>query len=422
MGKISIIGLGPSDAEKLTKEALDAIHSGRKNFLRTEEHKTIAYFNSEGIPYTTYDSYYKEGKDFKSIYDDIAKDLMNRASKEDINYFVPGDPLIAEKTVQLLIESYPNIEIINGMSFIEPILKIVKRDPINGLLLIDGDNFSDLDFNIHIDTIITQVYNQRILSQIKLIVSELYGDDHKLWLISNAGISNLEKVDYLKVYELDRKGEVGAQTSIFLPRLEDKKYYNFEDLIKISRYLRSENGCPWDIEQTHKSIAPSMVEEAYEASYAISKEDSIALEEELGDILYQIIFHSEIAAEEGEFTLNNVINGISNKLIRRHPHVFNNYEEDWQSIKDREYGHRTVADRLNHLKGLPSLYHAQKAIRILEEKEVDDLYFKMSTIDSQEQLGKLLYQIVQWAESRDLDCETALKNVLLSLSEEKQDK
>lgn len=422
MGRITIVGLGPMGENGLTKEALDIIHNGNPNFLRTDQHESISYFTRNQIPYVSFDEYYDTMTNFDEIYSSIAQKLIEEAKERDINYFVPGHPLMAEKTVLNIIESGWPYRMVNGMSFLEPVLSIVGRDPINGLKLVDGDNFSDLDLDIHSDTIITQVYNQRIVSRIKIAIGEIYGDTHEVYLISHGGIAEKEEVHKLPAYELDRVANLTHETSIFLPKIEEDLRYDFKDLIKITRRLRGEDGCPWDMEQTHKSMKANLIEEAYEVAYAIESEDMFALEEELGDLLFQIIFHGDIASEEGHFNLTDITSGISNKLIRRHPHVFSNGEADWDRIKMEETNIRSIQDRLKHLEGLPSLLHGQKALRLLKKEDlIEGLQVNkdldLGSID-EKNFGDFLLLCLLKAEEMGIDAESALKQTLMSMSKE----
>ena len=123
-----------------------------------------------------------------------------------------------------------------------------------------------------------------------------------------------------------------------------KDKYNFEDLVEITRILRAPGGCMWDREQDHHSIRRNFLEEAYEAVEAIDNDDPVLLREELGDVLFQVTFHSQIEREEGRFTMDDVIQGVSEKMVRRHPHVFgdakvSSVEEGldlWNAIKAKE--------------------------------------------------------------------------------------
>ena len=145
--------------------------------------------------------------------------------------------------------------------------------------------------------------------------------------------------------------------------------YTFEDLITIMEILRSDGGCPWDREQTHESIRKNFIEETYEVIEAIDKSDSALLREELGDVLLQVVFHSRISEENGDFDFSDVADEICRKMIVRHPHIFSDVTADtteevltnWESIKASTKKRESTRDRLDSVaKTLPSLMRAQK--------------------------------------------------------------
>ena len=145
-----------------------------------------------------------------------------------------------------------------------------------------------------------------------------------------------------------------------------KDRYGFEDLVEIMAILRSPEGCPWDREQTHKSIRNNFLEEVYEAVDAIDHKDTANLREELGDVMMQVVFHAQIAREEGLFGLEDVLDEVCQKLIRRHPHIFgtvsaNTSQEvlkNWDAIKRQEKGQNSVSDTLRQVPtALPALMH-----------------------------------------------------------------
>ena len=148
-----------------------------------------------------------------------------------------------------------------------------------------------------------------------------------------------------------------------------KPQYGYEDLLEIIRLLRSEDGCPWDKAQTHRSIRRGLLEEAYEAAEAIDNDDPVLLKEELGDVLMQVVFHADIESDAGRFTIDDVCDGVVKKLLFRHPHVFGSQCEDspesapvsWDKLKRQEKGQKTVADSMDSVaRSLPGLWRAEK--------------------------------------------------------------
>lgn len=374
MGKIYIVGLGPGSIDTLSLGAIKAIDSGNKNFLRTENHPTVDYLREKDIAFKAYDYLYEEEEDFLDVYKKIVEELKIESKDEDINYLVPGNPLVAEKTVELLRAEDLELEIISGMSFIEPVIELVDRDPINGLKLVDGSSFDFLDVDINSDIIVTQVYNMRILSEIKIILSEIYGDEYMIYLIHSAGIKDEEKKEHIPVYQLDRINEVGALSSLYIPKIEqvNKKIFDFNDLLGIIRLLRSKDGCPWDMEQTHSSIRDCMIEEAYELVDAIDKGDIDNISEELGDVLLQFLLHSQIAYEEGDFNVYETMSRLANKLIYRHPHVFKEKNlvksseivYNWNELK---YSKRSIEKTSDKFKDLPRLPGLMMSFKVQEK-------------------------------------------------------
>lgn len=215
-----------------------------------------------------------------------------------------------------------------------------------------------------------------------------------------------------------------------------KDNYCFNDLIEIMQLLRSEDGCLWDREQDHQSIKHNFIEETYEVVEAINKADLDLLKEELGDVLLQVVFHSQIESEKGSFNINDVTDGICKKLIERHPHVFgdiiaNNTEtvlSNWDDIKRATKGQKTQSDSMISVpRELPALMRSekvqQKAAKIgfdfddingtLDKlsEEIEELKSAINNNDkdnSFEELGDVLFSAVNVARFLDLHAEDAL--------------
>ena len=215
-----------------------------------------------------------------------------------------------------------------------------------------------------------------------------------------------------------------------------KEKYGFEDLLLVVRLLRSEGGCPWDMEQTHKSIRKDFIEETYEVIEAIDTSDPVLLREELGDVLLQVTFHAQIETEEGRFDIHDVANDICVKLIHRHPHVFGEVKvansaevlENWDKIKGIEKQRNTLTDKLRAIPPmLPALMRAQKVGKKASffDFETDDAVFdklyeeieevreamKNGESDSvKEEIGDLLLTVTSLARKAKVDSEEALAN------------
>ena len=218
-----------------------------------------------------------------------------------------------------------------------------------------------------------------------------------------------------------------------ISELMKKDVYNFEDLIMITRILRSEEGCPWDREQDHHSIRSSMIEETYEVIEAIDTDNPILLREELGDALFQVMFHAQIEAEEERFGIGEVVDDVCKKMIHRHPHVFGSVScknseavlKNWEAIKTEEKQRNTLSDRLRAIPPmLPALMRASKVAKKMgrcAESKPDELLFALQaqitsiqknqdkeTFDATAQIGALLARVVDLARAFDVDAELAL--------------
>lgn len=215
-----------------------------------------------------------------------------------------------------------------------------------------------------------------------------------------------------------------------------KDKYNIEDLLQIMELLRGPGGCPWDAEQTHKSIRKDFIEETYEVIEAINKDDKELLKEELGDVLLQVVFHTQIEKESNCFDFSDVCDGLCKKLIERHPHVFGDINvsstdevlSNWDTIKRKSKGQKTQGSSMLKVpKELPALMRAQK-IQSKAKKagfdwdnidgafealysEIDELKSAMKNGNADEiknEMGDLLFSCVNVSRFLDVESEEAL--------------
>lgn len=376
MNEITIIGLGAGDLEQLPLGIYKKLVQMEQCYVRTADHPVIGDLKREGINFTAFDGIYEKHDQFEAVYEEIAETLLHEASNRSVLYAVPGHPMVAEKTVQLLLEKGPAlgiaIKLEGGQSFLDPLFQAVRIDPIEGFQLLDGTDLSPDDLHITQHMIIGQVYDAFSASDVKLTLMEKLPDDYEVFIVTAAG-SSQEKVTKCALFELDRQMELSNLTSVYVPPVKDEalRYREFSKLRRVIAELRGPDGCPWDKKQTHESLKKYLIEEAYELIDSIDEGDDEGMVGELGDVLLQVMLHSQIGEDEGMFTIDDVIEGITAKMIRRHPHVFGdvevNGEEDvlvnWQKIKEDEKGGETKA--LNSIldgieKSLPNLLRAEE--------------------------------------------------------------
>lgn len=371
--RISIIGLGAGELDQMPVGIYKLLKRTDLVYARTLDHPVLKELIEEGLSVESFDKVYEKHDRFEEVYEEIAQTLLQRAEQENIVYAVPGHPLIAEKTVQLLLEegdkaeSEIQVEIIGGQSFLDAMFTAVKVDPVEGFQFLDGTDLHKRDLNITQHMIISQVYDAFIASDVKLTLMEKYPDEHEVYLVTGAGMST-EKVERLALYELDRAMQLSNLTSVYVPPLqkEEQQYQEFWKLREIIDILRSPEGCPWDREQTHESLRRYLIEEAYELVEAINNEDIDGIIDELGDVLLQVMLHARIGEDEGYFSIDDVIQNLARKMIRRHPHVFGDETaktaedvvETWQRVKGKEKSQvaSTVLEGINP--ALPNLMQA----------------------------------------------------------------
>ena len=437
---IKIIGLGPGAPEALTIGAVRALEEGKNIYFRTEKHPTVDYLRGKVKEFKTYDHYYEVSENFDEVYDSIAKDIVNNyKTSDEIIYAVPGHPLVAEKSVFNLINlcDKENIkyEIVPAVSFIDAIMDVLRIDPIEGLKVIDAFDINNQVLDKRIGTIITQVYNPLIASEVKLRLLDFYNDDTEIYFIRAAGIEGEESIRKIPIYELDMQEDIDYLTSIYIPKdMNNKK--DFNDLVEIIDRLRGEDGCPWDMEQTHESIKNQLLEEAYEVVDSINNDDIDGMIEELGDVLLHVVFHSSIGKDDGYFNIYDVTGSICNKMIYRHPHVFGDKDisnsdevvDSWEELKKEEKHLETITDEMNAVaKALPALIRAHKvqkkaanvgfdwdkveeaALKVEEElKEVLDVYKSNNKEKIKDEVGDLIFACVNVARLLKVDEEEAL--------------
>ncbi|WP_088008438.1 nucleoside triphosphate pyrophosphohydrolase [Indiicoccus explosivorum] len=349
MGSIHIIGLGAGDLAQLPLGVYRQLQAAKRLFVRTAAHPVLEELKTEGLEFESFDEIYEKHETFEPVYEEIAARLLELSAEGTVSYAVPGHPLLAEKTVQLLI-SYERqgrcrLSIEGGQSFLDPLFASLRIDPIEGFQLVDGTSIKIDRLNMDQHVLIAQVYDTFSASEVKLALMEKYPPDYKVTIATAAG-SAAESLRTVPLYELDRAAELDNLTTVYVPPVgsREEQLKEWQAFRAIIAELRGPSGCPWDREQTHESLMPYMVEEAHELLEAIRTEDDEAITEELGDVLLQVFLHAQIGQDSGYFQLEDILERVSSKMIRRHPHVFGTTEaatseevtENWQRIKEQE--------------------------------------------------------------------------------------
>ncbi|WP_051344162.1 nucleoside triphosphate pyrophosphohydrolase [Alicyclobacillus herbarius] len=329
MATIYVIGLGPGDVSGLPLGAWQRLKSGLPIVLRTRFHPVVPMLDKEGLVYQTFDEVYDTGESFPEVYREMAQRLRQLAQAAgDIVYAVPGHPLMAEQSVQELLaldaDAEIHVQIEAGHSFLDPVCTALGVDPIDGLCLLDGTLLCQEQIRPDLHLLIAQVFSRAVASEVKLTLMEVYPDEYEVTVVRAAGVTGEERIVRVPLYELDRLDFIDHLTSVFVPRAEAEPARRRDPwhVAGLVRRLREPGGCPWDLQQTHDSLRPYVIEEAYEVAHAIDEGDPYALMEELGDLYLQILLHAQIASEVGDFSLRDVYQTLADKLVRRHPHVF----------------------------------------------------------------------------------------------------
>ncbi len=439
MGKITIVGLGPGSFGLITVETLEMLKTAKPLILRTAKHPTVAEIRERGIEFTSYDHVYDEQESFEKVYETIAHDCLEQAAQgENLVYAVPGSPLVAEKTVTLIRELAGkrgvSLTILPGMSFLEVLYTRLAIDPIEGVTVLDAADVVSLPRELRTALVVTQVYNQYVASEVKLALMENYPDDYEVVVVKNLGLPE-EKILTVPLFELDRIPGIDHLTSLYVPCKPPLEQFSLDPIVDIMSQLRSPEGCMWDIEQTHSSLRRYLIEEVYEVIEAIDLQQGDKLCEELGDLLLQIVFHARIAEESREFTMQQVIDVITEKMVRRHPHVFGDVTLrdagevvlNWEALKQLEYGSERLSVLDGIPKGLPSLMRAYKlqakAAKVgFDWHDIDPVWEKIEeellelktacaqskVTDMEGELGDVLFSVVNLARFLKIDAEVAL--------------
>jgi len=395
-GTITVVGLGPGNLDDRSVGVQRALDRASRIVLRTAIHPGVADLAADPRV-STCDDLYEVGPTFDDVYARSADRVLDLARAGDVVFAVPGHPSCGERTVRLIRERAASagvtVEVSNAISAPDAIALVTGDDP-----LADGLQFLDaLDLVAHADAgpfgtgrvsidpfrpcLVSQVYGPEVSAGVKLALMSWFPDEHPLTVIRAAGVPGEERVATVPLHALDRT-PVDHLTSVRVPPIgfpESGRHWPI--LTRIVSRLRDDGGCPWDRDQTLASLRPAVLAEAYEVVDAIDSGDLDNLREELGDLLLVICMQAQVADESGEFDIGDVLDAITAKLIRRHPHVFGDRVagsaasalQAWQSVKrDERVKDGRPADESNPLDRLPrSMPALEKLSRLATELDTD---------------------------------------------------
>lgn len=446
MGAIAIVGLGPGGLAQVTEEVralLQAALAEGRTVLRTRVHPTVEAWPALAAA-PSLDAHYAVGEHFDQVYASIAADVLDRAAAlpegAELVYAVPGHPSIGEATSSRIRALAPErgtaVRLVPGLSFVDAVTASLGVDAGEGLCIKDALALGRLEPTTPL--LVCQVYSRRVASHVKLALGKHYPDEHEVVLVKAAGVAGQEQLEPRRLFEIDRDDFADHLTSLWVPALAPLAALREPDTLReiMVRLRAPEGGCPWDREQTHQTLRRYLLEETYEALDALDAGDLGALEEELGDLFLQIVFHAQVADESATFDLGDVVAGISAKLIRRHPHVFGDVGaqdsatvlRNWETLKRQEREGKAEAEK-SMLDGVPRSMPALAGARAIQERaarvgfdwpdvagvvekvaeEAQELAEATDETARQAELGDLLFTLVNLARRLSLDPEDALR-------------
>ena len=370
MRQITVVTLGPGNPAYLTRQAEKALKQSRHLILRTARHRAADWLREEGVDFASLDDFYDRYEDFDAMHKAMADHLWEEAARHAIVFAVQD--AVTDGAVHALRNSKPEdgvIRVVPGVSGEDVCLSLVD-DPVDGFRSIPASRLADIAPDYSMPLLISEVDTPLLAGQVKLFLSDLYGVQYPVVFFPSTANRNRLPVR-IPLCDMDRQPRYDHTVCLFVPAadLTGRERYCFEDLTRIMKRLRAEDGCPWDRQQTHQSLRKYLLEEAYEAAGAIDEQDMDHLADELGDVLLQIVFHAQIGAEHGEFNAADVASAVCAKMIRRHPHVFGQVKCDtpsqvsanWEQIKLRERHHQRQSEALADVSSaLPALTRAAK--------------------------------------------------------------
>lgn len=417
MGRITVIGTG-FEEKQLTLEAVELLQSGAKALLHTGRCGCAEWLARRGIPFETLDELYEQCEDFDEHARLAAEAVCRAAEAGDVVYGVFD---VRDRSVSALLGLRSDASVVPGPPT-EGALMAYAGDSVQLLEASDWENYV---LSPARSALVRELDSRELAAEVKLKLMEVYPEENEVLVWIGGGLA------HTPLYNLDRLKGYDHRTCALAPAINDLtqlERFDVERFEKVVEVLCAPGGCPWDRQQTHASLRQYIVEEAYEVVDAIDEGDPDHLYDELGDMLYQVVLHAEIGRRHGEFDMRDVATAISQKLIRRHSHIFggdtaqnaDEVEALWNRNKMKERGEKTVSEFMRDVsRSMPAAMRAAKVLKRrdqamnraeTEREALNALRQAVSKLDGADErdVGELMLRAAAFARARGVEPELAL--------------
>ena len=385
---ITVVSIGPGDPSFLNEITVRTLRDASPLVLRTGRHPLSVWLETEGMAFRTLDHLYETSDDFDALSRAAAEELWSLSGTSPYLVYAVSD-VLTDRTVDALFSSRPEggeVRLVPGFSFADYYLPACRPFfSTADIRICPAASFDGTGLQPSRPLLITELNDEITAGEVKQALAAWIRDEETVMFLPGDG-----KALPVPLYELDRQPFYDHLSAVACGPFsyEQRSRKTLEDLMEIMDRLRAPGGCPWDRKQTHQSLEPYVVEEAWEVVGAAEENDPLHLAEELGDLLFQVVFHTSIGKSFDEFTMDDVLSDICQKMIRRHPHVFapasgsgatdaavelpeagtritaEQVTDNWDKIKQAETGSKTPLEALKDVSpALPALRYAEKVLR-----------------------------------------------------------
>ncbi len=435
MGSIAIVGLGAGEDDALTEDTLARLGRVSTVVVSSPEGPIAERLRDEGVRTVPLEEL---GLAPDMTVERIVEELVTLAHDGDVAYVASGYPLLREGMVStLLARSRGSVDVFPVISPLQVLLLAFDIDLTADLDIIDVRSLRPSIAQRDSHLIVTGVRNRMLARIAAERLAEVYPLSHAV-VVAGCQADGTFSLHMRRVLDM-AEGEFCDDAAVFVAPASIDPPTGFDEFVRTIGELRGPDGCPWDRAQDHMSLRTNMIEEAYEAVAAIESGEPAQIADELGDVLLQVVLHAQIASDSGTFNMDDVVEGIARKIRRRHPHVFgtvvaetpDEVHRNWDDIKRQEKADSAVEEISGTLDGiahtLPSLMYAQKMSRRavavgFEWETLDDVWDKVheeidelketqpGSPEAVEEIGDLLFTVVNLARKQGIDAETALRS------------